>query len=326
MFSIIIPIFNEELILPELRSRLTETTKALDAPFEVILIDDGSSDRSFELMKQIHHEDPRFKIIRLSRNFGHQIAISAGMDLAAGDAVILMDGDLQDPPELLPQMVARWREGFHVVYTIKKSRKEGGLKRFAFKSFYRILHALSSIKIPMDAGNFSLMDRRVIDVMKHLPERHRYISGLRAWVGFRQIGIEYDRNARFAGEPQMSIGRLFSLAFDGIFSFSNVPLRVAAYVGLISALISFAGGLFVIYEKLFTDKAILGWASTIVTITFLGGLTLMTLGVIGEYIGRIYDEVKQRPLYVISEGIGFQHEISTSTRPFAASPFGIPSN
>lgn len=319
MYSIIIPIYNEESTLPELRNRLVEATRLLDKSFEIILIDDGSADRSFELMKQIHAEDPRFKIIRFSRNFGHQIAISAGMDVAQGEAVILMDGDLQDPPELLTKMIAKWRQGYQVVYTVKTSRKENSLKRLAFKSFYRILHALSSIRIPMDAGNFSLLDRRVVEVMRHIPERHRYISGLRAWVGFKQIGIEYDREARFAGEPQMSIGRLFSLAFDGIFSFSNIPLRAATYVGFVAAVISFGGGLFVIYEKLFTDKAILGWASTIVTITFLGGLTLMTLGVIGEYVGRIYDEVKQRPLYIISEGIGF-HSPLPFNRPITSTP------
>lgn len=326
MYSIVIPIYNEERTLPVLRSRLIEATVSLDDQFEVILIDDGSKDNSFDLMKQIHQQDGRFKILRLSRNFGHQIAISAGMDVAQGDAIILMDGDLQDPPELLPQMIAKWKEGYQVVFTTKTSRKENPLKRFAFKSFYRILHALSSIQIPMDAGNFSLLDRKVVEVLKHIPERHRYISGLRAWVGFKQIGIEYDRGARFAGEPQMSLGRLISLALDGIFSFSNIPLRVAVYIGFISASISFSGGLFVIYEKIFTDKAILGWASTIVTITFLGGLTLMTLGIIGEYIGRIYDEVKQRPLYIISEGIGFQQEIAPFKRQTASSPINLTSN
>lgn len=325
MYSIIIPIYNEELTLPELRTRLIAATAALDEPFEVLLIDDGSKDRSFELMKEIHHRDARFKILRLSRNFGHQIAISAGMDLAKGDAVILMDGDLQDPPELLPQMIARWKEGYDVVYTVKTSRKENRLKRLAFTAFYRILHALSSVKIPMDAGNFSLMDRKVVEVMKQIPERHRYISGLRAWVGFRQIGIEYDRGARFAGEPQMSLRRLFSLAFDGIFSFSNIPLRAATYIGFLAALIAFGGGIFVLYEKLFTDKAILGWASTIVTITFLGGLTLMTLGIMGEYLGRIYDEVKQRPLYIISEGIGFDNLLSF-TRPVPSSHVNLTAN
>lgn len=324
MYSIVIPIYNEASTLPQLRNRLVEATASLDLPFEVILIDDGSADDSFAMMKEMHTQDPRFKVIRLSRNFGHQIAISAGMDLAQGDAVILMDGDLQDPPELLPRMIEKWREGYHVVYTIKTSRKEHSLKRLAFKAFYRLLHALSSIQIPMDAGNFSLMDRRVVEIMRRIPERHRYISGLRAWVGFRQIGIEYDRGARYAGEPQMSINRLVQLALDGIFSFSNVPLRTASYIGFCAALIAFAGGLYVIYEKLFTDKALLGWASTICTITFLGGLILMTLGIIGEYVGRIYDEVKQRPLYIISEGVGFAETVPT--RSSVASPVHLTSN
>ncbi len=323
MYSIIIPIYNEEQTLPVLHERLVSALHPLGETFEVILIDDGSKDNSFELLRQIHAADARFKVLRLSRNFGHQVAISAGLDFARGEAVILMDGDLQDPPELLPKMIDKWKEGYQVVYTVKTSRKENRLKRFAFKTFYRILHALSSIQIPMDAGNFSLMDRKVVEVLRQIPERHRYISGLRAWVGFRQIGIEYDRDPRFAGEPQMSFGRLLQLALDGIFSFSNVPLRVASYVGFLSALVAFGGGLFVVYEKLFTDKAILGWASTICTITFLGGLILMTLGVIGEYIGRIYDEVKQRPLYIISEGIGFEDHL---TRPLARSAISLTSN
>ncbi len=323
MYSIIIPIYNEEQTLPVLQERLVSALHPLGETFEVILIDDGSKDNSFELLRQIHAADARFKVLRLSRNFGHQVAISAGLDFARGEAVILMDGDLQDPPELLPKMIDKWKEGYQVVYTVKTSRKENRLKRFAFKTFYRVLHALSSIQIPMDAGNFSLMDRKVVEVLRQIPERHRYISGLRAWVGFRQIGIEYDRDPRFAGEPQMSFGRLLQLALDGIFSFSNVPLRVASYVGFLSALVAFGGGLFVVYEKLFTNKAILGWASTICTITFLGGLILMTLGVIGEYIGRIYDEVKQRPLYIISEGIGFEDHL---TRPLARSAISLTSN
>ncbi len=305
MYTVIIPIFNEERILPELRARLVAATAGLDEPFEVILIDDGSSDRSYALMTGMNAEDPRIKVIRLSRNFGHQIAISAGLDEARGDAVVLMDGDLQDPPELLPEMIRLWKKGFHVVYTVKKSRKENPLKRLAFRSFYRILHALSTIQIPMDAGNFSLMDRRVVDVLRTMPERNRYISGLRAWAGFQQTSIAYDRDPRFAGKPQMSLGRLIQLALDGIFSFSNVPLRLAVYFGLTAAAVSFAGGIYVIYAKLFTDLAILGWASTILSVLFVGGMILVTLGVIGEYISRIYEEVKKRPLYVIRDKIGF---------------------
>jgi glycosyltransferase involved in cell wall biosynthesis len=304
MYSIIIPIFNEEKILPELHQRLEKVAANLDGPVEVILIDDGSKDRSFEIMKDLHARDPRIKSIRLSRNFGHQIAISAGLDLAGGKAIILMDGDLQDPPELLPEMIARWKEGNQVVYTVKKSRKENKLKRFAFKSFYRILHALSTVEIPMDAGNFSLLDRRVVEILRKMPERNRYISGLRAWSGFRQTAVYYDRDPRFSGKPQMSLSRLVQLALDGIFSFSNVPLRLAIYLGLATAFLSFAIGLWAISARLFTDKAVLGWASTIISILFVGGMILFTLGVIGEYISRIYEEVKNRPLYVVQETVG----------------------
>ena len=305
MFSIIIPIYNEEQILPELHQRLLAAVSSLHEPFEVLLVDDGSKDRSFALMSEIHRRDPRFKVIGLSRNFGHQVAITAGLDQAQGDAVVLMDGDLQDPPELLSEMVSLWKEGYQVVYTVKTSRKENPLKRFAFTSFYRLLHALSTINIPMDAGNFSLMDRRVVEVLREMPERNRYISGMRAWVGFKQKGIMYDRGPRFAGKPHMSLGRLIHLALDGIFSFSNIPLRLAVYLGFLTAAASFIGGLFVIYAKLFTDKAILGWASTIISILFVGGMILLTLGVIGEYISRIYEEVKKRPLYIIREKVGF---------------------
>ena len=305
MFSIIIPLYNEEKTIPELFTRLAAVTDGMNDPWELILVDDGSTDGSFTAMCALHRNDPRIKVVRLSRNFGHQIAISAALDLAQGDAVILMDGDLQDPPELLPQLLKLWKDGYHVVYTVKTSRKENWLKRLAFKSFYRILSAMSSIKIPMDAGNFSLMDRRVVEVLRTMPERNRYISGLRAWAGFQQTAVYYDRGPRFAGKPQMSLGRLFHLALDGIFSFSNAPLRAAIYFGMAAAMVSFAGGLYVVYEKLFTNLAILGWASTIVSILFVGGMILMTLGVIGEYISRIYEEVKKRPLYVIRDKIGF---------------------
>ncbi len=305
MISVIIPIYNEEKTLPELHRRLTATLQPIGRAFEILFIDDGSRDNSFALMKDAHARDPRVKYVKLSRNFGHQIAISAGIDLATGEAVILMDGDLQDPPELLATMIDRWREGYQVVYTVKRTRKENRLKRLAFHAFYRLLHALSPIDIPMEAGNFSLLDRSVVEVLRSMPERNRYISGMRAWAGFRQIGIPYDRDARYAGKPGMSLRRLIELALDGIISFSKAPLRIAVYFGLLAAAIAFLGGLYVLSEKLFTDKAILGWASTIVSITFLGGLILMTLGVIGEYIGRIYDEVKRRPLYIIQETGGF---------------------
>ncbi|MBA4312063.1 MAG: glycosyltransferase [Chlorobiaceae bacterium] len=303
-YSVIIPVYNEEAIIPELHRRLKLTLDTIGMEAEVIFVDDNSTDQTFSIIESLHKTDQRFKIIRLARNFGHQVAITAGMEFTSGEAVILMDGDLQDPPELLPSLLAKWTEGYQVVYTIKKSRKENVLKRFAFASFYKMMHIFSSISIPMEAGNFSLMDRKVVDVIRSMPERNRYISGMRAWAGFKQTGIEFDREARFAGKPKMSIKKLVDLALDGLISFSNAPLRLAIYVGLVVAAISFIGGLYVIYEKLFTDKAILGWTSTIVAITFIGSMVLLTLGVIGEYIGRIYDEVKQRPIYVVKDKIG----------------------
>ena len=204
MYSIIIPVYDEYQIIPELIRRLTSVIDTLDAPSEIIFVDDSSRDDSISLLMEHHRKDPRFKVIRFSRNFGHQVAITAGMDYAKGDAVVLMDGDLQDPPELLPEMIAKWKAGFQVVYTVKRSRQESALKRLAFSTFYRLMTSFSSIAIPMGAGNFSLMDRRVVEVLRAMPERNRYISGMRAWAGFRQTGVEFDRDARFAGRPQMS--------------------------------------------------------------------------------------------------------------------------
>lgn len=306
MYSIVIPIYNEQETIAELLRRVQSVVDRLDEKVEIILIEDGSTDDSFELLRRARQKDSRLKILRLSRNFGHQVALSAGISHTKGKAVVLMDGDLQDPPELIPQMITQWKQGYQVVYTVKRSRRENFIMRFAFHSFYRLMRVFSSVSIPMEAGNFSLLDRRVVDTFLKLPERHRYISGLRAWVGFRQTGIEYDREPRFVGKPQMTLSRLINLALDGLFSFSNAPLRLATYAGFIVASLSFLLAAYVIYEKLFTDKAILGWASTIVSITFIGGMILLTLGVIGEYIGRIYDEVKQRPLYVIKEKIGLR--------------------
>jgi dolichol-phosphate mannosyltransferase len=304
VYSIVIPIYNEEENLPELQARLIAATAHLDQPFEVILVDDGSKDRSFELMSRIHQQDSRFKIVRLSRNFGHQVAISAGMDSVSGDATLIMDGDLQDPPELIASLVAKWKEGFEVVYAIRTKRKEGLLKRFAYALFYRFLRKVSVIEIPLDSGDFCLMDKSVVNAVRSLPERMRFVRGLRSWVGFRQVGVPYERDYRFAGTSKYSFRMLLGFAYDGIFSHTTAPLRVSVYIGFIIALFAIVGGMFVIYEKLSHDIPIAGWSSTIVVITFLGGISLFTLGVIGEYISRIYEEVKQRPLYIVRERLG----------------------
>ncbi|MDP2947724.1 MAG: glycosyltransferase family 2 protein [Nanoarchaeota archaeon] len=307
MYSIVIPIYNEQETLPEIYRRLKAVIDTLDAPSEIIFIDDGSSDQSSGIINEIHKSDSRIKLIRFSRNFGHQVAISAGIDFASGEVVILMDGDLQDPPEVIPNFIQKWREGFNVVFAIRTKRKENIFKRFAYFVFYRLLRKLSYLDIPLDAGDFCLMDRNVVKALKNLPERHRFVRGLRTWVGFKQVGLSYERDQRFAGKPKYTLAKLFGLAYDGLFAFSTTPLKLAVTIGFIFTIISLLGGLTIIYRKLVHDFDLIGWASIIVTLTFLGGLTLLILGIIGEYIGRIYDEVKHRPLYIIKDQIGFNN-------------------
>jgi glycosyltransferase involved in cell wall biosynthesis len=304
--SVVIPIFNEEETVAELHRRLTTVFAKRGFRYELILIDDGSRDSTLAQLLSLNKHDSHVKILSLSRNFGHQIAISAGIDHATGDAVVLMDGDLQDPPEILPRFIEKWVEGYEVVYAIRKKRKENILKRTAYATFYRLLKKISYLNIPLDSGDFCIMDRKVAEVIRSLPERNRFVRGLRTWAGFRQVGLEYERDRRFAGKPKYTLSKLLHLAYDGIFSFSAAPLRVAIYTGIVAACVSFAGGLLIIYEKIFHGIPIAGWASTMVTLVFLGGIILLTLGVIGEYIGRIHEEVKERPLYVLREKIGFE--------------------
>ncbi len=304
MYSIVIPVFNEQETIPTLYERVRSVIDTLDAPTEVILVEDGGNDGSLELLKEIHKKDPRFKIVSFSRNFGHQVAISAGLDHAGGEAVMIIDGDLQDPPEVLSQFIAKWKEGYDVVYAIRTKRKENVFKRAAYALFYRMLKRLSYLDIPLDSGDFCLMDKRVVEAMRKLPERKRFVRGLRTWVGFRQVGLAYERDKRFAGTPKYTLTKLLGLAYDGIFSISTTPLRVAVYSGFALAAIAFLGGLWVVYQKLVYGIALVGWASTIVVMMFLGGVILSTLGIIGEYVSRIYEEVKSRPLYVVKEKLG----------------------
>lgn len=305
-YSVVIPIFNEEEIIPELWRQLSDVLQRLDGSSEVIFINDGSIDYSFELLKEISQEKPEVKIISFSRNFGHQCALSAGIDHANGKAVILMDGDLQDSPEAIISFARLWQQGYDVVYAIRKNRKEKWLKRLAFKSFYYIQGKLSGIVTPMDAGIFSLMDRKVVLTLRRMPERNKYLSGLRAYAGFKQIGVYVERGPRYRGEPKVSMGKLFKLAFDGIFSFSTVPLKMATILGLVSAMVSFSIGLIGLYVKFILGREFLSWAYGLTTTFFMGGVQLLSLGIIGEYIGRIYDEVRQRPYYIINEKIGFE--------------------
>ena len=299
VLSIVIPVYNEEEVLPELCRRLYQTMSAIGEPWEAIFVNDGSQDQSSEILCAIPPSDGQVKIVEFSRNFGHQAAVTAGIDHARGDAVIVMDSDLQDPPEILPQMVERWREGVEVVYAVRKKRKESWLKRACYYLFYRLLGVLSNTDIPLDAGDFCLMDRCVVDQLRRLPEHGRFVRGLRAWVGFRQEPLEYERSARFAGKEKYTGIKLVRLAVNGMLSFSYMPLRLATFIGVIVSLASFLEALRIIYLKLFTNRFITGIAALSVFVLFLGGMILLSLGLVGEYVGRLYEEVKRRPNYIV---------------------------
>jgi dolichol-phosphate mannosyltransferase len=300
--SIVIPLYNEDATVDELRRRLGEVLDRVEPDYEVLLVNDGSRDGTAEALKRIAQAGSRWRAIHFSRNFGHQAAVAAGLRFATGRAVVVMDADLQDPPELLEQMLARWREGFEVVYAQRVSReREGPVKRGLAWLYYRVLRAVSPVDIPTDTGDFCLMDRKVVDQLIALPERNRYIRGLRAWVGFRQTSVQFERAPRFAGEPKYTFRKSLGLGVNGIISFSKAPLRLATWLGMLVSLMSFVLAMVFVIEKLTRGFDIRGWASTVVIILFLGGVQLLTIGIIGEYLSRIYDEVKQRPLYVVRE-------------------------
>jgi dolichol-phosphate mannosyltransferase len=300
--SVVIPLYNEEATVDELRRRLGEVLDRVEPDYEVLLVNDGSRDGTAEALRGIAETGSKWRAIHFSRNFGHQAAVAAGLRYATGQAVVVMDADLQDPPELLEQMLARWREGFEVVYAQRVSReREGPLKRGLAWLYYRVLRAVAPVDIPTDTGDFCLMDRKVVDQLIALPERNRYIRGLRAWVGFRQTSVQFERAPRFAGEPKYTFRKSLGLGVNGIISFSKAPLRIATWLGLLVSLMSFVLVIVFVVEKLTRGFDIRGWASTVVIILFLGGVQLLTIGIIGEYLSRIYDEVKQRPLYVVRE-------------------------
>ena len=310
MLSVVIPLYNEGSgVLRLLYDRLAAVLARLPGPCEIILVDDGSTDDTFQQLKQLHQQDPAVKVIRLSRNFGHQTAISAGLARAAGAHVAVMDGDLQDPPELLPALLAQLEQGYDVAYGIRASRQEGWIKRGAYHLFYRLLHRLARIEIPLDAGDFCVMKRRVVVAINNLPERNRFLRGLRSWVGFRQVGVPYPRAERAEGIPKYTWGKLLRLSLDGFVSFSDTPLRMASYLGFLVSLGSFIGIGAVLYFRLFTTLSIPGFASVAILILFLGGIQLLAIGVVGEYLGRIFDEVKQRPLYLESERLGWAEDL-----------------
>jgi polyisoprenyl-phosphate glycosyltransferase len=334
--TVVAPLFNEQENVAELHRRLGDVLQSLGMPYEVLLIDDGSRDSTPRLIDELVHQDRHVAAVHLSRNFGHQAAVSAGIDHARGRAVIVMDGDLQDPPEVLPRFVQKWLEGYEVVYAVRQRRKEGPLKRLGYFCFYRLLGAISDLDIPLDSGDFCLMDRQVVDVLKHLPEKMRFVRGLRSFAGFRQVGLAYERAAREGGKPKYTLGSLLVLAIDGLINFSNYPLRLVfrqssidrfsklevpgiqeipasaarqlkmdgtlvTYLGLVTICIALALLVWVVSSALYNRTVPQGWASTLVTVLFMGSIQLFSLGIIGEYIRLIFLETKRRPTYIVRD-------------------------
>ncbi len=304
--AVVVPFLNEEENLPVLYDRLTKAMVGQPEQLQIILIDDGSRDGSARWVAETAQRDDRVTLLRLSRNFGHQIAITAGMDYAQSDAVVIIDADLQDPPELIPELLAKWREGFEVVYAVRKSRAgETFLKKFLAASFYRVFHSMANIEVPMDAGDFRLIDRKVVDALREVRELHRFMRGLTCWVGFKQSAVYYERAARHAGTTKYPVWKSARLAWDALTSFSGTPLRWMTFLGL---LVSFAGGLLalriVIGKLLGHTETVPGWTSMVTLMLILGGVQLVCMGLVGQYVSRVYEESKKRPLYYITEKVG----------------------
>lgn len=303
--SIVIPVYNEQENIPELYKRLVSVLTKITDSYEIIFSNDGSRDLTLKIVKDLTLKDKKVKLISLSRNFGQQAALSAGLELASGKYVVSMDADLQDPPELLPEFISKAKAGFDVVYAISEKRNDPPIRKFLFNSYYFVMDKFSSYKFPRQVGIFALMTRPVVNTLLEISERNRFVPALRYWVGFRQIGITYEKPKRFAGKETQSLSKLFKMGIDALFSFSYIPLRLATYLGLVVSFLAFLAIINVLYQKFVTNTAILGWSSPLVSTLFVGGVQLIMLGIIGEYLGRIYDEVKKRPYYVISEKINF---------------------
>lgn len=302
IFSIIAPIFNESESIPELYRRVSAVMDGVGQEWELILVDDGSTDGSAVLMNELAAKDNRVRPVIFARNFGHQIAVSAGMDYSRGDAIVIIDADLQDPPEVIPDLIAKWREGFEVVYAVRAEREgESWFKLWTASLFYRTIFKITDVKIPLDAGDFRLLDRKVVNVLNTMREHYRFLRGMSAWVGFKQVGVPYKRAARFAGSTKYPLKKMLKLALTAITGFSYVPLQLASYLGFGSAGLAIILIPVVIIMRALTQSQFLGQASTLVAVLFLGGVQLISLGILGEYLGRIYDEVKGRPLYVVSQ-------------------------
>lgn len=301
-FTVIAPIYNELENIPELYPRIRDVMDQTGEPWELILVDDGSSDGSTEVIRKLAENDSRVRPVIFARNFGHQIAVTAGVDYSRGEAVVIIDADLQDPPEVILDLIAKWREGFEVVYAVREEREgETWFKKITAALFYRLIHAITNVNIPLDTGDFRLMDQKVVAVMKQMREKHRFLRGMSAWVGFKQVGVNYKRKPRHAGTSKYPLKKMIQFALNAITSFSYFPLQLATYIGFIAAGLSVVAIPIIIILRLTTGTALLGQATTLVMVLFLGGVQLISLGIIGEYIGRIYDESKNRPLYIVAE-------------------------
>lgn len=301
-FSIVAPIYNEIGNLPELYRRIVEVMESTAEAWELILVDDGSSDGSTDYVRNLSQQDPRVRAVIFARNFGHQIAVTAGLDYSRGKAAVIIDADLQDPPEVILDLIARWREGYQVVYAIRKEREgETWFKLFTAKLFYRLIYRITDVDIPMDTGDFRLLDRKVVDVLSQMRERHRFLRGMSVWVGFRQTGVPYKRSARYTGETKYPLKKMVKFASDAVTSFSYFPLQLATYMGFISAGLSILAIPVVVILRITGYQAFLGQATTLIAVLFLGGVQLISLGILGEYVGRLYDQSKGRPLYIVSE-------------------------
>ena len=312
LLSVIVPCYNEEAVLRATHERLAVVLSAMkDIRFEIIYVDDGSRDQTHRILCELHSGDENIRVLRLSRNFGHQIAVTAGLEQATGDAVVIIDADLQDPPEVIPDMVQCWREGHHVAYGSRVARKgESRFKLWTAKAFYRLINRLSDTRIPLDTGDFRLMDRKVVDVLLAMPERGRFLRGMVSWIGFRQVAVPYQREPRPAGESKYPVLKMIAFAMDGIISFSVLPLKLAVWTGVVAIWLAVAGIIVAVLVRLFGMYDLQfgrGWASLFVAVLFMGGVQLVSLGIIGEYLGRIYTEVKCRPLYAVEERLGFEH-------------------
>jgi glycosyltransferase involved in cell wall biosynthesis len=309
LISIVVPCYNEQEVFAESYKRLTETFSKLDSSlyqYEIVFVNDGSKDNTLDQIREVVKTDSHVKAISFARNFGHQIAITAGLDNCIGDAAVVIDADLQDPPIVILEMIEKWEQGFDVIFGKRRERAgESAFKLLTAKWFYRFINRLSDVDIPLDTGDFRLMDRKALDQFLKMRETYRFVRGMVAWIGFNQTFVEYDREVRFAGSTKYPLKKMLRLASDAILSFSNTPLKIATFVGFITSIVAFIGIIYSLYMRLFTNDFVEGWTLLMISVLLIGGIILLVLGIIGEYVGRIYGEIKQRPLYIIKDKIGF---------------------